>query len=358
MPEQNPKLYAFPTPNRKQKRGLRGRDGRYNAQLRRAARPRIGQARPGGCGSGATMLRYMKIADGRIADDETEGPVLLYIAPDEAERRQIVDGFGIDEHTLNSALDPDEQARVEFQPDHTAMIVKRAKRYSAEDQYLFRVCSTGVFLFQDRLILVALDDTALFTGKPFVKVQSLMDIVLKMIYQAILHFEEHLKIVNAMSNEIEQAVNTAMENKQLLHLFTLEKSLVYYVNAIASNKRVIDKLRTSTARFNFTPENLEYLDDMIIENDQCREQAQVYSNILASLMDARASIVANNLNVLMKTLNIIMIALMLPTLVVSIFSMNVDLPIPQRGPIAFWVVMALAAASVITVCVIWWKKRL
>jgi magnesium transporter len=330
----------------------------YNAQLRRTRGARIGSERPGKRRNRTTMLRYMKIVDGRIVDDETEGPVLLYIAPNEVERRQIVDGFGIDEHTLNSALDPDEQARVEFEPDHTAMIVKRAKRYTAEDQYLFRVCSTGVFLFQDRLVLVSPDDTALFTGKPFLKLQSLMDIVLKMIYQAILHFEEHLKVVNAMSNEIEQAVNTAMENKQLLHLFTLEKSLVYYVNAIASNKRVIDKLRSSTARFNFTPENLEYLDDMIIENDQCREQAQVHSNILASLMDARASIVANNLNVLMKTLNIIMIALMLPTLVVSIFSMNLDLPIPQTHPIGFWIVIALAGASVATVCLIWWRKRL
>ena len=67
----------------------------------------------------------------------------------------------------------DELARVEFEPDHTALIVKRAKRYSAEDLYVFRICSTGVFLFADRLILVSPDDTALFTGKPFVKVQSL-----------------------------------------------------------------------------------------------------------------------------------------------------------------------------------------
>jgi len=304
------------------------------------------------------MLKYMKVVDGKVVEADGDGPVLMYVAPDEAERKSLIEQFKIDEHTLNSALDPDELARVEFEPEHAALIIKRAKRYNSEDRYLFKVCSTGIFLFSDRLIVVTPDDAALFAGKPFIKVNSLQDIMLKIIYRAILHFEEHLRVVDAMSSEIENAVNTAMENKQLLHLFTLEKSLVYYLNAITSNKRVIEKLRASVPKFAFTPDSLEYLDDMIIENDQCREQAQVYSNILASLMDARASIVANNLNVLMKTLNIIMITLMLPTLVVSIFSMNVSLPISQGHPISFWFVMALAIASSAIVCLIWWKKRL
>ena len=308
--------------------------------------------------SHSAMLKYMKVVDGKVVEADGDGPVLMYIAPDEAERESLIEQFKIDEHTLNSAMDPDELARVEFEPEHAALIIKRAKRYNAEDRYLFRVCSTGIFLFPDRLIVVTPDDAALFAGKPFIKVNSLQDIMLKIIYRAILHFEEHLRVVDAMSSEIENAVNTAMENKQLLHLFTLEKSLVYYLNAITSNKRVIEKLRASVPKFGFAPESLEYLDDMIIENDQCREQAQVYSNILASLMDARASIVANNLNVLMKTLNIIMITLMLPTLVVSIFSMNVIMPIAKDSPLSFWLVMALAAASAAVVCVVWWKKRL
>jgi len=308
--------------------------------------------------SHSAMLKYMKVVDGKVVEADGDGPVLMYIAPDEAERESLIEQFKIDEHTLNSAMDPDELARVEFEPEHAALIIKRAKRYNAEDRYLFRVCSTGIFLFPDRLIVVTPDDAALFAGKPFIKVNSLQDIMLKIIYRAILHFEEHLRVVDAMSSEIENAVNTAMENKQLLHLFTLEKSLVYYLNAITSNKRVIEKLRASVPKFGFTPESLEYLDDMIIENDQCREQTQVYSNILASLMDARASIVANNLNVLMKTLNIIMITLMLPTLVVSIFSMNVIMPIAKDSPLSFWLVMALAAASAAVVCVVWWKKRL
>ena len=96
-----------------------------------------------------------------------------------------------------------------------------------------------------------------------------------------------------------------MENRYLLNLFTLEKSLVYYLNAINSNGMVIEKIRHNAAKIGFSQESLELLDDIIIENDQCLKQAEIYSNILTGLMDARGSIVSNNLNVLMKTLNII-----------------------------------------------------
>jgi magnesium transporter len=141
-----------------------------------------------------------------------------------------------------------------------------------------------------------------------------------------------------------------------LNLFGLEKSLVYYLNAINSNGKLIERLRNSAAKIGFSAEHLEFIDDMLIENGQCYEQAEIYSNILASMMDARVSIVSNNLNWLMKTLTIITIAIMLPTLVVSIFSMNVEFP-GRTHPAMFWLILVLALASVAVIRVVWlWKK--
>jgi len=115
-------------------------------------------------------------------------------------------------------------------------------------------------------------------------------------------------------------------------------------------------LKNAAAKLGFSAENLEFIDDMLIENSQCYEQAEIYSNILASMMDARVSIVSNNLNWLMKTLTIITIAIMLPTLVVSIFSMNVEFP-GKEHPLMFWVIIALAGLSVLAVRLIWrWKR--
>ena len=177
-----------------------------------------------------------------------------------------------------------------------------------EDQLLFKATTVGVFFFGEFLIIVSGEDTNLFEGKPFAKVSSPREVLLKLIYRSIFHFLEHLKIINLLSDEVEQKINRAMENRFLINLFTLQKSLVYYQNAINSNGVLIEKVRHNSSRIGFTAEELELLEDIVIENNQCYRQAEVYTNILASLMDARASIVSNNLNVLMKTLNIITIS--------------------------------------------------
>jgi magnesium transporter len=300
------------------------------------------------------MLRNYRLDCGKIVECQNgvKGDVDVYIAPDDAEKRYLVDTLKLDEHTLHSALDPDELARLEFEPEHVALIYKRPRNYSSEVPYLFRVASTGLFLFKDKLIIVIADDIPLFDGKQLSRAGSLLDLLLRLIYRSIFQYLEHLKTITMITDSLEHKISAAMENKYLLSLFTLEKSLVYYLNAINSNSAVIEKLKYSTTKIGFTPEALEFLDDITIENTQCYKQAEIYSNILASLMDARASVVGNNLNVLMKTLNIITIGIMVPTFVVSAFSMNVPIPF-QHYPHAFYGIMGLAAVSVVVFMLSW-----
>lgn len=304
------------------------------------------------------MLKQIYISGGKLVEDNggSDAAVQVYIAPDDAEKKYLVEQLKIDEHTLASSLDPDELSRLEFEPDHLAMIIKRPKHYTAEDNFLFKVSSIGAFLFKDTLVVVVAEEAPLFEGKPFIRVQSVQDIMLKLIYRAIVHFVEHLKGINMMAASIEHQINMAMENKLLLNLFTLEKSLVYYLNAINSNAILIERLKNSAVKIGLTQENLEFLDDVIIENNQCREQAQIYSTVLAGLMDARVSIISNNLNVRMKTLTIVTIAIMLPTMVVSLFSMNVRIPLSGHHN-AFWIIAALAALSTTLFGFLVWRRR-
>ena len=303
------------------------------------------------------MLEQLTLVDGKLTRGDGPGAnVLVYVNPDEQERRHLIDALRIDEHTLSSALDPDELGRVEHEPDHVAVILKRPKNYSSEDKFVFRVASTGLFLFHDQLVIVVSDELAPLVGKLFAKVASLPDLMLRIISSSIFHFIEHLRVINAVSDSLEDQINTSMQNKYLLNLFSLEKSLVYYLNAINSNAKVIERLKNSAAKIGMAPESIEFIDDLLIENSQCYEQAEVYSNILASMMDARVSIVSNNLNWLMKTLTIITIAIMLPTFVVSLFSMNVEFP-GQKHPAAFWMILALAACSIGAVRLVWRLKK-
>jgi len=303
------------------------------------------------------MVTHFTLGNGKILDaPDAGGNVHLYVSPTEAERRYLVDTLKLDEHTLMSALDPDELARLEFEPDHTAMIFKRPKNYSSREEFVFRVASIGLFLFADKLIVVVAEDAPLFQGKLYARIASLQELLLKMVYSSIFHFLEHLKVINAVSESLEDQINTAMHNKYLFNLFSLEKSLVYYLNAINSNGKLIERLKHSAAKIGLSAESMEFLDDMMIENSQCYELAAIYSNILASMMDARVSIVNNNLNWLMKTLTIITIAIMLPNLVVGIFSMNVGFP-GQEHPAAFWVILAMALLSIGAVRLVWLWKR-
>jgi magnesium transporter len=304
------------------------------------------------------MLRTLQILDGKLVEcDGYNATVFVYVAPDENERKYLVEQLKIDEHTLISSLDPDEPSRLEFEPEHIAMILKRPKHYAPQDEFLFKVLSGGVFIFTDRLVIVISEDAPLFEGKIFNKVTSLLDISLKLIYRSISHFVEHLKAINQISGELEQQINVSMENKYLLNLFTLEKSLVYYLNATHSNAALINRLKSSTPKIPFTQENLEFLDDISIENTQCLDQIGIFSQVLASLMDARASIISNNLNIRIKALTILTIVIMLPTLVVSIFSMNVTIPLRHDSPFSFWVIFFVALMSALITGILWWRKK-
>jgi magnesium transporter len=300
------------------------------------------------------MLKKYQIIDGRICETGAEdAPIFVYVNPTETEKAYLVNGLLLDEHTMNSSLDPDELGRLEFEANHIAVIFKKPRRYTANDNFLFKVSSVGIFLFTDRMVLVAEEDF-LFEGRVFTKLRSIQDVFFKVIFSFIRHFEEHLLIIHKVSDELEIEINKSMSNKSLINMFNLEKSLVYYLNAITSNGKTIEKLKLNSTRIGFPQEAGEFLEDVIIENAQCYEQANTYSQVLSSLMDARASIVSNNLNIRIKMLTILSICIMLPTLIVSLFSMNMPLPLPHENTLVpFWIVVTLASLSVMTILIVW-----
>ncbi|HPM42300.1 MAG TPA: magnesium transporter CorA family protein [Candidatus Omnitrophota bacterium] len=305
------------------------------------------------------MLKLYNMIEGRLSETKNgSGVVYVYIKPDEHETGYLINELKIDEHTYNSALDPDELGRLEFEPNHIAVIIKCPKKYTAADNFLFKVSSLGLFLFSDKIIIVSNEDNDLFDSRIFQKLNSVSDVFLKAIFRCVQHFEEHLGVIHKVSNELETEINQALTNKDLLYMFSLEKSLVYYLKAISSNSRVIEKIKANSAKMSISQEQNEFLEDMIIEATQCNEEANIYLQVISNMMDAWVSMVSNNLNFRMKTLTILSICIMLPTFIVSLFSMNVKLPIPQQESlVSFWFISALAALSVMIIAVFWWRKK-
>ncbi|MGL4942315.1 MAG: magnesium transporter CorA family protein [Thermoguttaceae bacterium] len=270
------------------------------------------------------MLRNFRLEDGRLVPvTDGDGIIQVFVNPDEQERRHLVNQLEIDAHTLTSALDPDELSRVEFEPAHVAIIYKRPKHYSSEDHFLFRTASTGLFVFKDRLIAVLAEDAAVFDhGRDLTSITNIQDLVLKLIHRSIVQFNGHMKAIAMIVDELEKKLASSMSNKHLLHLFKLERSLVYYLSALSANGTLLERLRLSSAKIGFTPEQLELLEDIIVDNGQCYKQAEISSSIMAGMMDARASVVNNNLNLLMKRLTVLSLVFLPLNLIASIGGMS------------------------------------
>ncbi|EHZ3605571.1 magnesium transporter CorA family protein, partial [Listeria monocytogenes] len=148
---------------------------------------------------------------------------------------------------------------------------------------------------------------------------------LQILYMISTTFLRHLKRLNRQTDEIEKELHESMKNKQLYDLMGIEKSLVYFVTALKSNKVVLDKMMRQNI-VKMYEEDQDLLEDVIIENRQGIEMAEVHSNILSGMMDAYASIISNNMNIVMKFLTSFTIILTIPTMVFSFYGMNVKLP--------------------------------
>lgn len=267
------------------------------------------------------MLHRYELLDGKLVAHD-DGSVWVYTTPTDDELRELTDTHQIERHNVDSALDPDEIGRLEMWEDQLDIILKRPRNYSSQDQFLFRVTSLGLFLLKDRLVVVKGDEQGVFEGKLFTKLKTRHDVLVRVVHATVSHFMGHLKVINMISDDLENKINKSLENRYLLNMFTLEKSLVYFLNALNDNATVISKLKVNGAKCGFSPDGQDIIEDMQIDNSQCQTLASTYSNILSSLMDARASLVSNNLNVMMKNLNAIVIAVAIPSFFASMGGMS------------------------------------
>jgi magnesium transporter len=297
--------------------------------------------------AGRGICSFYRLQEGRLLPCEpNQAQIIAYTSPtidDEVELQKL---YKIDYHTLQSSLDPDEVSRLEIDPDHAAIIFKRPKSFCADDNLLLKLTSTGIFVYENYLVIVMADDSPIFEGRVPFPVKSIHGVILRLLYQATMHFEGHLKAINMLADSLERRINTSLENKYLLSMFALEKSLVYILNSISSNNSLLERMKSMAEKLGFDNDQAGILEDLIIENQQCYRRAEIHAQVLGNLMDARASIVSHNLNQLIKKFTIWTVAIGIANLVVAVFSMNVALPLPREGADwPFWLVNILALIS-------------
>ncbi|MDA3733390.1 magnesium transporter CorA family protein [Niameybacter massiliensis] len=267
--------------------------------------------------------------------------------------------FGIAPEDLKAGLDEEERAHINTEDDYTVIIVdvpikdeEGVHEYVTipmeiviSEHFIMTICLRRVEMIQDFI-----------TGKvktfyTFKKTRF----ILQLLYKNASYYLQYLRYIDKASNKVEQELNKAMRNKELIQLLELEKSLVYFTTSLRANEIVFEKMMRME-KIKQYPEDKDLLEDLIIENKQAMEMANIYSSILSETRDAFASVISNNLNIVMKTLTSLTIVLSIPTMIFSLFGMNVPLPFMHDPAGLVYILFGCFILIIIGVIIMFRKK--
>lgn len=237
--------------------------------------------------------------------------------------------YGVLPEHLQDMLDVDERSRIEKEDEYT-MLILRLPIFDARYDVLYFTVPVGILLFKDRVVTVCASDCEVLREMSGGKVKDLSPanksaFLLKLMGRAAIIYLRYLKDLNRRTNSIELELQRSVKNTELVRLLAIEKSLVFFTTSLRSDEMVLEKLQKS-AVVRFKDDEAELLEDVATDFRQAIEMSHIHSDILSSMMDAFASIISNNLNIVMKRLTIVSLVLMIPTLIVSVFGMNIPFP--------------------------------
>jgi magnesium transporter len=274
------------------------------------------------------MIKIFKTFGGYLEIPKAEKGCWINVTrPDPQEIQRLKDEFLLPTDTINDILDADERPRVEFDDDWS-LVILRIPVQNDSNGVPFHTLPLGIFMAGDfTLTLCVQNNEILPIEKPspfreqYRQISDVINFILRLFLRSGNLYLRYLKQINQMTASIEQDLEKSIKNRELNKLLKMEKCLVYFITSIKANEIVLARLRN--LKKIKTEINEDLFEDAVIENKQALEMAQIYSDIQSGMMDAFASVISNNLNVVMKQLTLISIILMIPTLIASIFGMNV-----------------------------------
>ena len=312
------------------------------------------------------MIRIFKTEDGAMHEKEEMQPGcwIALTNPTASEIIDIADAYQIDPDHLKAPLDEEERSRIEVEEEDTLVLVDIPSIEERSGKDWFVTIPLAIIMTNDVLITVCLEETPVLTSFMDGRVRDFHTFmktrfILQILYKNATQYLQYLRIIDKKSEVIERKLHQSQKNEELIELLELEKSLVYFTTSLRSNEVVLEKL-LRTEKIKKYPEDTDLLEDVIVENKQAIEMAGIYSGILSGTMDAFASVISNNLNIVMKFLATVTIVMSIPTMVASFYGMNVNsrgMPFANH-PYGFVIVLGFALALSLLVAYIFNKKDL
>lgn len=265
-----------------------------------------------------------------------DGCWINLVNPTKEELAMIQEELDIEPDYLYAALDEEERARTEKENGQTLIVVDTPIWDHKTNMYT--TIPLGIIVLKNIFLTICLKEDTIISDFVNERVKRFYTqyktrFILQILFKNSVRFLNSLKTIDKISNRIEQELHVSMRNKELIDMLTLEKSLVFFSTSLKSNEMVLEKLLKYEYITTYTDDE-DLLEDVIVENKQAIEMCNIYSSILSGTMDAFASVISNNLNIVMKVLTSITIVMSIPNIIFSFFGMNVALPI-GNNPFAY-----------------------
>lgn len=309
------------------------------------------------------MIRIFKTIDDQIQkiSEPVEGSWVALTNPTQEELATISDRFDIDLDDLKSPLDEEERSRIQVEDNYTLIVLDIPTAEERKGKEMFYTIPFGIIVTDDLIFTICLEDTTVLSVFMDGRIRNFYTqkktrFIYQMLYRNAELFLQYLRIIDKKSAEVEKKLHISQRNQELIEMLELEKSLVYITTSLRGNEIVLEKLMRNTSIPRYEDDE-ELLEDVIIENRQAIEMGKIYSDILSGTMDAFASVISNNLNIVMKFLSVITIVLTVPTIVTSAFGMNVGGIPCSDNPYGFWIICGISLALTLIAGIIIGKNK-
>ena len=298
--------------------------------------------------------KFEKIKDFR------RGSWINLVNPTAEEIETVCSNLKIEDEFIKYPLDYEEQARIDIEDDMTLFVIDVPIIEETKEGKSYSTMPLGLIVVRDEyFISVSLKKNRVIEAFEKGRVKEMYTykktrFLIQILYLNASYYLNDLKRINKEAENTVSGLKKSMKNQDLIQLLNLENSLVYITTSLKANEIVMEKTARGKILKSYEEDD-EILEDAIIENRQAIEMSKIYSEVLNGTMDAYASIISNNLNVVMKFLASITIVLSLPTLIASIWGMNVPLPF-ATNPYGFIIVCGISVLISI-VAFVWLKKK-
>lgn len=264
------------------------------------------------------------------------------VEPTEEDKSFLLDELKIPVAFYNDIEDTDERPRIEVEDDWTFVLL-RIPYKTTNEKSPFITVPLGIIFNDDYFVTVSFykadllqDFVNYYSTRKSIDETDNLNLILRFHLSASVWFLKYLKQINNQIKTAENDLERSIKNEDLQTLFNLEKSLVYFNTSLRGNEILLFRFKSSRRIKSILEEEL--LEDVEIELKQAIESSHIFSDILSGMMNAYASVISNNLNVIMKRLTSISIILMIPTLIASIYGMNVTNHL-ERDPNGIYLIL-------------------